>query len=340
MNRVKPQKKLFFSKTFEFLEHYLPDQALKSRNTVETYRDALTVFRRYITDTLHLSMRSFGFEECTHDFLLSYIEFLNKNGNAETTCNNRLAAIRAYLWYVADGDISLQSVALTASHIPFLRVPKLTREMISIDDLKALLSAPPDTKIGRRDQMILILLYDSAIRVSELLSLDVSSVNLKAEIPYLRIYGKGDKERIVAITDATAGHITNYLKAYHPSRDPNSPLIYTVIKDRKDRMSVGNVERIIKKYASMIRPEHPSLPERCYPHMVRRTRATNLYQDGTELELISRILGHSSTVTTRIYAVPSLEMLRKAMESDMMSTDEKPLWSDDEAEMAHICGLR
>lgn len=69
-------------------------------------------------------------------------------------------------------------------------------------------------------------------------------------------------------------------------------------------------------------------------------RATNLYQDGTELELISRILGHSSTETTRIYAVPSVEMMRKAMESGKMSTDEKPLWPDGEAEMARICGLR
>ena len=71
-----------------------------------------------------------------------------------------------------------------------------------------------------------------------------------------------------------------------------------------------------------------------------RTRATNLYQDGTELELISRILGHSSTETTRIYEVPSLEMMRKAMETGNMSTDEKPLWPDDEAEIARICGLR
>lgn len=340
MSRKKPQKKLFFSKTLEFLEHYLPEQALKSKNTVETYRDALTVFRRYITETVHLSIRSFGFEDCTHDFLLSYMEYLYKNGKAETTCNNRLAAIRAYLWYVADGDISLQSVALIASHVPFLKVPKLTRELIAEDDLKALLVAPPKTKLGRRDQMILVLLYDSAIRVSELLSLDISSVNLDTEIPYIRIYGKGDKERIVAITDTTASHIRNYLKAYHPTAEPGSPLIYTVIKGRKDRMSVGNVERIINKYVAKIRPEHPNLPEHCYPHMVRRTRATNLYQDGTELELISRILGHSSTEVTRIYAVPSVEMMRKAMESGRMSTDEKPIWPDDEAEMARICGLR
>ena len=185
--------------------------------------------------------------------------------------------------------------------------------------------------------MILILLYDTAVRVSELLSLDVRSINLGAEIPYIRVYGKGDKERIVAITDATAGHIKSYMKLYHPDNYPDSPFIYTIIKGRKDRMSVGNVERIINKYAEQI---HPDLPKKCYPHMVRRTRATNLYQDGTELELVSRILGHSSTETTRIYAVPSIEMMRKVMESGNLATDEKPLWSDNEDEMTRLCGLR
>lgn len=340
MNKKKVVQKLFFSKTLDFLEHYLSCQVRKSKNTVETYRDALTVFRRYISEILHLSIRSFCFEDCTHDLLLSYIQHLRERGNAATTCNNRLAAIRAYLWYVADGDISIQSVALTASHIPFLKVPRLTRETISEKDLSALLSAPPNTRIGKRDQMILILLYDSAIRVSELLSLDVRSINLDAPIPYIRIYGKGEKERIVAIMDMTAAHIRNYLKLYHPNTSADVPFIYTVIKGNKGRMSVGNVERIIKKYADQIRSEHPSLPKNCYPHMVRRTRATNLYQDGTELELISRILGHSSTETTRIYATPSVEMMRKAMESGNLATNEQPEWSDDEAEMARLCGLR
>ena len=145
--------------------------------------------------------------------------------------------------------------------------------------------------------------------------MNISSVNLEVSIPYLRIYGKGDKERIVAITDKTAEHQKDYLKVYHEVIDPDAPPIYTVIKGHKDRMSVGNVERIIKKYAVQIRSEYPNLPERCYPHMFRRTRATNLYQDGTEPELVSRILGHSSTETTRIYAVPSVDMMRKVMES-------------------------
>lgn len=331
---------LFFSKTLDFLTCYLPTQLHKSQNTIRSYRDALTIFRRYITESLHTTIRTFRFSDCSYEILLGFLDYLRSKGNSEATCNYRLTAVRSYLWYAADLDISIQSVALSASNIPHLRTPKKTRETISKDDMAALLSAPPATKRGKRDQLILVLLYDSAIRVSELLDLDVRSVNLNAEIPYIRVFGKGEKERIVSITDKTAEHIRAYLKLYHSSNDPDQPLIYTEIKGHKGRMSVGNVERIIKKYVEELRPTHPTLPQTVYPHMFRRTRSTNLYQDGIELELISRILGHSSTETTRIYAVPSMEMMRKAMESGNLAVDEGQQWPDDDDEIARLCGLR
>lgn len=252
-----------------------------------------------------------------------------------------MAAIRSYLWYVADGDISMQSIALMASKVPRIREPKVVREIIQEADFNALLASPPNTRIGIRDRTIMILLYDSAIRVSELLSLDVSSINFSSSPVYIRIHGKGDKERIVTITEKTVAHLRMYLKIYHSDKTDDMPLFYTVIKGRTDRMSPGNVGRIINKYASAIREEHPDLPEKIYPHMFRRTRACNLYQDGVELELVSRILGHSSTQTTRIYATPSVEMMRKAMEhSDSSIPNESPLWPDDEAEIARLCGIR
>jgi site-specific recombinase XerD len=75
--------------------------------------------------------------------------------------------------------------------------------------------------------------------------------------------------------------------------------------------------------------------------MFRRTRATDLYQNSVELELVSRILGHASTQTTRIYAKPSLEMLKAAMDKSTPGLNaEEPLWPDDEDEFARICGLR
>ena len=75
--------------------------------------------------------------------------------------------------------------------------------------------------------------------------------------------------------------------------------------------------------------------------MLRRTRATGLYQDGVELELVSRILGHSSTQTTRIYATPSMKMMQEAMRGSIGGMpEEEPLWTDNEDELARICGLR
>ena len=186
----------------------------------------------------------------------------------------------------------------------------------------------------------MIILYDSAIRLSELLDLRVSDVNIESEYPYLRIHGKGDKERIVAISDSAKNHLIRYLSLYHKDNH-NEYLFYTVIHDKKHRMSPGNVERIINKYAEQIRDSHPDLPDKVHPHMLRRTRATNLYQSNVELELVSRILGHASTQTTRIYARPSLEMIREAMDrSNPELNAEKPLWLEDEAEFVKLCGLR
>ena len=340
-NRILSQE-LFFSKTNDFLNTYLPNQAARSKHTIKTYQDGLTVFRKYITDTMKISIRIFRVSDCTHDFLLEYMAFLKDSGCAESTCNNRIAAIRAYLWYVANGDVSMQSIAIGASKVPFLREVKSVKKTISEETFAALLSAPEkETKFGIRDRVIMILLYDSAIRVSELLGLSISSLNLNASIPYIRVHGKGDKERVVSLTDKTAAHLRSYMTIYHPNLQADRPLFYTVIKGNLSAMSTGNVERLIKKYAEKIRPEHPNLPEKVHPHMFRRTRATNLYQNGVELELISRILGHSSTQTTRIYATPSMKMLKEAMGTTTEGIpEEEPLWMEDEAELARLCGLR
>ncbi|MDD3416194.1 MAG: hypothetical protein PHY47_19700 [Lachnospiraceae bacterium] len=84
-------------------------------------------------------------------------------------------------------------------------------------------------------------------------------------------------------------YLQHYLNVYHKAGAKDRPLFYTVIKGNTDRMSPGNVARTNNKYADMIRPEHHNLPKQIYPHMFRRTRDTNLYQDGIELELDNRI---------------------------------------------------
>ena len=90
---------LFFSKTNDFLSYYLPCQAARSIHTIETYRDGLTVFRRYITNVRKISIKKFLFTDCTSELMLDYLGYLNSQGCEASTCNNRLAALRAYLWY-------------------------------------------------------------------------------------------------------------------------------------------------------------------------------------------------------------------------------------------------
>lgn len=341
MKQKKMDSTLFFSKTNDFLNLYLPEQIVRSRHTIKTYRDSLTVFRRYVTDQRKISLMKFRFSDCTHDLILDFLSYMNASGLSEATCNNRLAALRAYLWYASDCDISLQSAALTASKVPFMREPGKMREIIKPEDFAALLSAPPATKMGTRDRTIMILMYDSAIRISELLDLSLSSLSLKGNTPYIKVHGKGDKERIVSITAKTVQHLNKYIKLYHENGDRSRPLFYTVINGNLSKMSAGNVSRMIKKYAEQIRPEHPDLPKKIHCHIFRRTRATNLYQSGVDIELVSRILGHSSTQVTRIYASPSMEMIKNAMNAATGSIpEEEPLWSENEDEIARLCGLR
>lgn len=341
MNKKTFGKELFFSKTRDYLELYLTKQCNKSKHTIKAYRDALTVFRRFVLEEKKLSIKMFKFEDCSRELVLEFISYLKNNKYAETTINQRLSALKAYLWYVGDGDLLIQPIALTISRVPFLKVPKLTKPTLPDEVLASMLATPKNSKLGIRDRTMMILLYDSAIRMEELLGLNIGDLNLTAKDPYIRIRGKGDKERIVAITKKTVDHLNLYKKHYHDvTPDKTALLFYTVINRKKEHMSPNNFERIIKKYADIVRPDYHDMPEKVHPHMFRRTRATSLYQDGVELELVSRILGHSSTETTRIYATPSVEMMRKAMENAEAVPEEKPLWEGNEDELAKLCGLR
>jgi site-specific recombinase XerD len=343
-NKKMQTDSLFFSMTLEFLEIYLPRQLGRSLKTIKSYRDSLTIFRRFLYEECQLSIATFKFKDCNQKCIQDFIIYLKNNGNSPGTCNQRLTAIKSYLWFASDRNIAVQSVAICISRIPQCKVPKKEKETLTEEALTAILQEPQKTKMGLRDRVIMILLYDSAVRLNELLRLTLKDLSLQTNDPYIRISGKGNRERIVAITPKTAEHLKHYLLAYHKNEvNMNRYVFYTKIKGATNKMSPGNVERFIKQYADYARTKCSQIPLKVYPHMFRRTRATDLYQNGVELELISRILGHSSTETTKIYAKPSMEMLRKAIESvgTPQKIIEKPLWTAcSEEEMAKLCGLR
>ena len=337
-----PTLPLFFSLTWDFLNEYLPNQIGRSQNTVESYRDSLTVFRRYLTDYQHFSLRKFTFADCTKDLFFDFRNHLEKGGNEPSTINVRMTAIRAYLYYAADKDVSIQSVALLVASIPPRKKVQKEKETLSEEALAAILAAPPLTKMGMRDSAILITLYDSAIRLDELLSVKLHDITFSGEFAGILIHGKGRKERRISLTDMTVAHLKQFIEVYHLESSQDAYLYSTTIKGHTSAMSPGNVQRIVKKYSEIARASCCDMPKSVHAHMLRRTRATNLYQDGVPIELVSAILGHANLETTKThYAKPSLAQLRESMESvPTPAEDEKPLWIGSEDEIAHACGLR
>ncbi len=337
---------LFFSMTLDFLETYIP-QNHNSKRTKKTYTDGLTVFRRYVTDVKQVSIRKFTFSQCTFDFVLEYRNWLlDVKGYKKSTVNNRIAVLKTYLLYVSSREISLQQIYLSVIAVPFLKVPKVIRPIIEdADTIRALLDAPPNTKLGCRDTLMLSMLYDTMIRADEMIQLNIKDVRLDVEIPYIFVHGKGDKERTVAVSDGLVPLIKAYINEFfddHP--DKMHPFFFTTIHGVINRMSERNVERIVKKYADKIRKDYPDLPPSVYPHMFRRTRGTGLYRDGVPIEAIAVAMGHASTQTTKDhYAFPSLEQKKAVMEKGdglVISKVEKKEWPDDDNEIARICGLR
>lgn len=337
-----PSNRLFFSRTWDFLNVYLVRQTGRSPATAESYRDSLTIFKNYIVNELGKSIAVFQFSDCSKECVYSFREYLLKKGCQPSTVNVRVAAVRSYLAYAADMDISIQSVALAVDQIQPCKTVKKEKPVLSQDALSALLAAPPNSKAGLRDRLILVLLYDTAVRISELLNIRLCDIAMGTRYPNVFINGKGNKERTVQLTDKAAGHLKEYLQIYHRESAGETYLIYTTIKGVTDRMSVGNVQRIIKKYAEQVRKAGIDIPESVHPHMFRRTRATNLYQDGVAIELVSTVLGHARTDTTKsYYAKASVEQLRDALESVPVPNEkEEPLWAGNEEEMARRCGLR
>ena len=213
-NTISPEL-LFFSKTWNFLNVYLLKQVVRSPETVESYRDSLTIFKNYVVDVMGKSIASFQFSECTKDVIYSYREYLMEKGKKPSTVNVRIAAIRSYLNYTADTDVSIQSVALAISQVSPCKTVKEEKVILSQEALTALLAAPPNTKFGLRDKTILILLYDTAVRISELLNIRIGDIALDTKYPNIFITGKGNKQRTIQLTEKAVEHLKEYLRIYH-----------------------------------------------------------------------------------------------------------------------------
>ena len=337
-------KSLFFSSTTDFLSVYLERQAGKSHHTKKAYKAGLSSFYDYITDVRGISPMLFQYSQCSYQLVLEFSQYLQEDLNRKnSTVNSKLASIKAYLEYASDCDAAVISVYVSVCRVPFLTVPKIQMPIIQTKDLAGFLDSPEHTRIGNRDRFILIFMFDTAVRVSELVSIKLGDIAEDGGSYTILIHGKGRKERCIVLSERTGEHMKRYLQSYHGDNQDQAsrPLFYTVTHGNLTAMSVRNVERILNKYGAKARIESPGIPESVSPHTVRRSRATSLYRDGVPLEQVSALLGHSQIETTRThYASPSPEQMKAAVEKGSYKEPaQQPEWLGHTDELKRKFGL-
>jgi integrase/recombinase XerD len=296
-----------------FLSSYLPAQRNASPNTVKAYRDAFTLFLRYCRDHRKASPDGLCLEHINVDLLVDFLQHLEKDRHCgKSTINQRLAALHAFFRYLQVEEPGRIDQCQRILAIPFRRHPQPVVNYLTKEDLSAILKRPSQSdRAGRRDAVLLSLLYDTGARVQEIIDLSVEDVRLDAPAQ-VRLVGKGRKVRVVPLMDRTAAIVTKYLteQGLHRPDRCKEPLF----QNRwGERLSRSGVRYILAKYVEKARVSRKGLPRKISPHTLRHTKAMHLLQSGNHLVIIRDILGHADIKTTEVYAKADLEMRQEAL---------------------------
>ena len=307
----------FWTLSKMFVSHQLPEIRKVSPNTVKAYRDSINGFIDYLESEKHVRRETMTFEDFNRTNIKDFLDWmLNVKKYSKKTCNLRITVIHSLLEFAAYEDSeNLMSIYLDACTIKGVKVSPGPIEYFEEYQMKALLAAPnPETRIGRRNQVMLILYYDTAARIAELLEIRLGQLHLDAETPYLTILGKGKKYRNIPLMDKTVRHLRIYIRDYHAEANPDRPLFYARTYGEIHPLSHDTVEKMIKSYSDQCSKAGTSMPEKPHCHMIRKTRAMDLYKNGMPLAHIQQLLGHENISTTSgFYAFATLESLASSM---------------------------
>ena len=266
---------------------FMTDIRHKSLNTVESYKRDVTQYISYLDGTGVTDISS-----TTKTTVLSYLLYLQKEGRASSTVSRTLASLRSYYLFMMQNGVvkSNPTSNLEAPHVE-KKIPKI----LSGEEVELLLEQPKncDNK-GIRDKAMLELLYATGIRVSELINLDVSDVNVP--MSFVRCKG-GKKERIIPMghqaKDALENYINNVRK--YMVKDENETALF--VNCSGARLSRQGFWKLIKYYQHIA-----GIETDITPHTLRHSFAAHLLENGADLHSIQEMMGHADISSTQVYS--------------------------------------
>ncbi len=262
----------------------------RSRNTVSAYRRDLLLYEKF---------------KNTLKPITGYYNFLQKNGLSTRSQARAISSLRTYLKFLERNDIS----ALELRELKLPKIEKKAPKIISMEEFDQLVQAATGKNKSEtlRNQLSLYLMFGLGLRVTELISLDVESVQLDEGT--LRVIGKGLKERILPINNVLLEMLLSYLKDHRTEICFNLKERALIVNKKSNRASRIDIWRWLDSWSKLA-----GFKESIHPHQFRHACATSLLESGANLRSIQILLGHTSLQTTQMYTAISKGHLNKTLD--------------------------
>ncbi len=305
-----PKPPSFAALVQQFFTEHLVAQRAVSPQTVACYRDALMLFLDFASHKLGKVPTAMRLADVQPDLILAFLEHLEHDRhNAVRSRNLRLTALRAFLKFAARRDVASLHDVERALAVPMKRFERPMLGFLTRAEMMEVLGQPGQNWSSQRDHLLLVMLYNTGARVSEMIGVRVIDVVLEGSA-CVHLHGKGRKLRSIPLWKSTVLEIRAWLRL-NPTLRGEAALIPN--RDGQ-AMTRSNVAQRLTLAVSRAAVEQPNLlKKRVSPHTLRHTSAMHLLQSGVPFNVIALWLGHESTTTTHRYVEADLAMKEKAL---------------------------